>query len=261
MQKWLAMILCLALPGVWAGEAPAADLTVAAAINKAGRQRMLSQRIVKAYCQLGLRVLPHASQTQLNDAVKLFDAQLGELKAFAPHQRIRDALVKVEKLWRPFKATATGMVNREGAQKLLAVNDDLLDAAQVVTVLLQEFSGTSQGFLVNISGRQRMLSQRLAKFYMLRAWGFDTPGVRDDMESAKREFEGALKVLQAAPENTDAINQELDSVALQWEWFQTALAQEGAYTSYRLVVADSSESMLSSLEKVTMLYEELSGRP
>ncbi len=39
------------------GTAFAETLTTHSAINKAGRQRMLSQRMAKAYCQTGL-VLP-----------------------------------------------------------------------------------------------------------------------------------------------------------------------------------------------------------
>ena len=64
--------------------APAETMTLNSAINKSGRQRMLSQRMTKAYCQMGLRVRGDEAQVQLNDAVKLFERQLAELKAFAP---------------------------------------------------------------------------------------------------------------------------------------------------------------------------------
>jgi hypothetical protein len=137
----------------------------------------------------------------------------------------------------------------------------VLSAAQRLTVALQDHAGTSFGRLVNISGRQRMLSQRLAKLYMVRAAGPDTPALRDEMESARNEFTGALAALQAAPENTPALRGELDSVALQWEWFQSALNQDAGLASYRLVVADSSESILRSMETVTRLYEGLAPKP
>ena len=41
-----------------AGEAPAQITDIGAAINKAGRERMLSQRIAKAYFQLGQGIDP-----------------------------------------------------------------------------------------------------------------------------------------------------------------------------------------------------------
>jgi hypothetical protein len=66
-------------------------------------------------------------------------------------------------------------------------------------------------------------------------------------------------VLTRAPENTAAIAAELDQVALQWEWLQTAIAQQGD-TNHLMIVADASESVLYSMEVVTSLYEELSGR-
>ena len=58
---------------------PAAEINYGAAIDAAGRQRMLSQRIVKAYCQIGLKVVPEVSRSQLTGAVRRFDAQLVEL--------------------------------------------------------------------------------------------------------------------------------------------------------------------------------------
>lgn len=238
-------------------DAAAADLSVSAAINKAGRQRMLSQRIAKAYCQLGLGVMPEASTRQLKESLALFESQLGELKQFPAAKPVRDSVVALDKAWQPFKATAAGPVTRPGCEKLTRQSDELLAAAGALTARIQESAGVPAGRLVNMSGRQRMLAQRLAKLYMLRAWGFDSPALRDEMDSARNEFSGALGTLLAAPENTASLRRELDAVALQWEWFQNALSQDFAYASYRLVVADSSESMLSSLETVTGMYEEL----
>jgi len=250
-----AAALALTLPA--APAEAAAELSVASAINKAGRQRMLSQRIAKAYCQVALGVLPETSARILEESIALFEGQLAELNATAPTRQIRESVAALAKPWHLFRAAASGPPAREACPRLSDQSDEVLAAAHRLTLELQDYSGTQVGRLVNISGRQRMLSQRLAKLYMVRAAGPDSPALRDDMESARNEFSGALAALQAAPENTPALHRELDSVALQWDWFQSALSQDGSLASYRLVVADSSESILRSMETVTRLYEEL----
>ena len=251
----MSIALCVA----WLGSPAQAETTFGGLINKSGRQRMLSQRIVLSYVEIGLGVFPERARGRLWSDIALFDAQLAELQAAAPTTDVVNALAGVKALWKPFQEAANAEVSRSGARRLLFWSDDLLFATNKVVQLLQDLSGQPYSRLVNVAGRQRMLSQRMAKFYMLREWGLDTITTRDEMERARNEFTGALAALQAAPENTDAIREELEAAAVQWAWFDNALSLTDDAT-FRLVVADSSAALLERMERVTGLYEQLSAR-
>lgn len=225
-------------------------------INVSGRQRMLTQRIVKAYVQIGLAITPEQSRRQLNDAVALFEKQLALLKRGAADAQSRKALEDMDKQWRHLRLMVAGPVRRGHAEKLMGASEALLSTAHEYTLALQSRSAAPAARLVDTAGRQRMLSQRMAKYYLARAWGIASAADGQELGSARSEFEGALATLRAAPQNTPQINKELEAVAAQWEWFKSALTFEGA-ASYGLVVAHASEAILNSMELVTALYEQL----
>ena len=234
----------------------AAETPLLSAIDAAGQQRMLIQRIVKAYCQLGMKVTPETARAQLSSAVRRFNRQLTELSKAPPSAAAQRALARVAALWAPFRRQANGAVSRTGARNLVKLGEPLLQATHDAVLALQDAAATPLAQRVNVAGRQRMLSQRLAMLYMLRAWGVDSSGIRDQMESARNEFAGAQESLRAATENTPQIAKELDAVALQWEWFSSAIKLQGAQ-SFTLIVADASESILNSMDLITALYAEL----
>jgi len=234
--------------------------TLSSAINKAGRQRMLTQRIVKAYCLVGMGVQSNTHKRQLNGAIALFETQLAELKVFAPTAEIADALAQVEELWTPFKEIAAAPASKEGADRLLEINDGVLAAAHKVVVMLAEHSGTEVGKLVNIAGRQRMLSQRLAKFYMARAWGIERPEIQPEMKKAGDQFEAALMgELVNSDQNTPALQAELAKAVKQWGLYKRGLQLEQDSGDYiPVIMAATSENLLKIMNKITGLYEKLS---
>jgi len=229
--------------------------TVAEAINKSGRQRMLTQRIVRAYSQIGLNVERRASEKMLTDAIKLFDQQLEELTAFALTPKLKKRVKKVHQLWPAFKKTASGKVNKAGAAKLLDTNDDLLKVCHQLVLEFQDFSGTKGGRLVNIAGRQRMLSQRISKFYMLKEWGLTGAALESDSDRAFTEFRGALITLQESKLNTKKISLALDSAGNHFDDFQTMLGLTG--TGARIKVSEKAELLLTYFNRITGMYQQV----
>lgn len=231
------------------------------AINKAGRQRMLSQRMSKAYLALVQKVEPEAAQKVLDRSISLFDRQLVELKAFAPDPSIRETYVKLEGTWNDFKGVLVGSVpSKEQAAKVVQMDGATLALAHQGTQQLEKLSGKAVGKLVNMSGRQRMLSQRMAKFYLAQALQIDPQGSLTEMGKASAEFVAALEILRNAPEATAKIKEELALADGQWIFFDQGLQRrDGARASPKLMsdVFVASENMLIIMERVTGMYSNI----
>lgn len=224
------------------------------AINKAGQQRMLSQRMSKAYLTLGMDVATDKSQAVINESMARFDRQLVELSAFAPRTDIKATYTKLEAVWGQYKSQLVGQApRRENVVTLFDLDSKVLELSNLGVSQLEQLSGVSLGRLVNVAGRQRLLSQRAAKFYLAQAWKASIPQADAEMQKARAEFTAALDALEKAPETTSTIRQELDLARQQWVFFELALSYRGNANRSIENVFVSSENVLGVMEKVTAM--------
>lgn len=260
-RKFLQLSLgtLLVSPG-WAAEAvkPAAPLTLGAAINKAGRQRMLSQRMAKAFAMQAASVMPERAGSLLDQSRQLFEAQLLELKTLVPSEAIRGQLGDLEQAWTAYREVLGRPRTADNGRLVLAESEKTLRAAHALTGLYEKQTASSAGRLVNIAGRQRMLSQRMAKCFLFAQSGVSSDSLHSEQEAARREFVAALADLNAAPENNADIRTELALANTQWMFFEQALTgRESVRDIAARNVATTSERILEVMDSLTGRYEKL----
>jgi hypothetical protein len=232
------------------------------AINKAGRQRMLSQRLAKAYLQIGMGVDLDQSRKILDSSTSLFDRQLIELKNFKTTAEVKDGLLKTEKTWLIYKDLLLGKAaNSADAREVLQHSDSLLTMADQVTQQLEKQANSAAGKLVNVSGRQRMLSQRMAKMYQAIQWEVAEASTMVSLETARKEFNSNMHLLESHADTTKSIQNELKLARQQWAYFDHAIRQPfdaRMRQQYATTVATTSERILQQMDIVTGLYQALS---
>ncbi len=244
-----------------AAPTPAAPsgLSLPGAINRAGRQLMLSQRSAKGWLMLVEGVLPDRAKSILDHSVRLFDQQLVELRGLQANDEIRSAYLLLESEWSRYRPLLADI--RSDAKLVWGGSDAVLGAAQKLTVAYERLAGTPAGRLVNLSGRQRMLSQRMAKAYFFRQVGVNPEPAREMLDGAMKEFAKALDELKTAPQNTAQIKSELGLVEQQWFFFQNALGlrASGDLKKAAADVATTSERILEQMDAVVSHYEKIAG--
>lgn len=244
------------------GKSPAPrEADMAEDINKAGRQRMLSQRISKAWLAQAMGIQANSAKDIQDKSIALFESQLTELQAHASKPEIADTYSKLRQAFGEFRqAIMSASPNIQGTAQILALDAKVLTLAHQGTVQLEASWGKPSGQLVNLAGRQRMLSQRMAKLYLAAAAGQSSAAAQAELDKVKAEFVQALQTLHKAPESNSRIKDELQLADMQWIFFEKALQTLHPGHVVPRMASDvfvTSENLLAVMDKVTGLYATL----
>jgi len=230
------------------------------AINESGRLRMLSQRMAKAYLLRAMDIQPGKAQAQFDGSVNKFESNLTDLTEFTAdmdNAAIEISLSMINKEWSAYKSILQNNLDSEAAQQILAYSDRTLAACEELVKQLEKAAQRQSARWVNLSGRQRMLSQRIAKFYSAISLEGINAQYDEGLQIAIKEFEEALNQLIASPDNTHFVNHKLRKVQTQWNFSKQGFKQLTKGSSTPLVISMTTETILKQMNDITALYEEI----
>ncbi|ODU00845.1 MAG: hypothetical protein ABS89_08335 [Thiobacillus sp. SCN 63-1177] len=132
----------------------------------------------------------------LQESIEQFESQLAALKAFQPTPGVRSALVSLEGAWNKCRPILASSPSKAGAVALYDVNEELQKTAHSVTLAYEGVTLAPLDHLIGIAGRQRMLSQRMAKFYFYRTWELYDAAADMELHLSRAHFTAVLKQIE-----------------------------------------------------------------
>lgn len=227
------------------------------AVNRAGKLRMLAQRLVKL-CALRLAAsAPAPDSALLADSIAQTDANIAALARSLSKATFGDLLEAVEAAWPPLRSLVAA-ANLPASQlvELDRLAEHLLRQADQLTRHLETAGLVTTLHVINVSGRQRMWSQRFAKQALLGLLLTGEPArrARDDLDATVTAFEQAMDYLRTIPLSTREIRESLDAADAAWATLVQASKQVRSAAGLQ-ALSESSEALLALFERLTDQYE------
>lgn len=225
---------------------------VAESINRAGQLRMLSQRLVKLYALACVS----ADAEPLPESCARVDASLGALARNLSKSTYGDLIDAVAAPWSLLKPLMNELVDPARLAEVDELANRMLLQADRLVTALEAQGGGSALHVINVAGRQRMLSQRVAKQALMSVLltGAQAAAASTEAERCRQEFEKALAYLDAAPLTTREIRESLDEAAKAWAMMNRAVTRPRASDTPR-TLAETSETLLAIFDQLTLRYE------
>jgi len=249
-------------------------------INLSGRQRMLTQKMSKEMLLIYLQVESEQNRLNLGTSAILFSDTLKGLvngdKSVSLSKTTDPDILKqmnlVGDLWRSFSqyvlVALEGQIDKSFIERVAQENLPLLKEMNKAVYMYEKAAGADLAKLapvVNLSGRQRMLTQKMTKEFLLIAAGISIAENQANLEKTITLFDRTLKglrdgdVAQRLPGTPEPdIRAQLDIIEQRWNEYRPVLEQQDYSMAQVQRAAELNLPLLKEMNTAVKMYEVLS---
>ncbi len=230
--------------------------TNAELLNMAAKQRMLSQRLAKNYFYIGMGVNVNKAAKQLKESADKFNKTQRILAKSINNDDTQNMIIFVDMSNEEFAEISVESYSLDNGALILDLSETMLEGSQYVVDALKKATKKQTATIVDLAGNQRMLSQRIAKYYISYQAGIKDKNSIVQMKNAVREFTEANNQLIANKRNSAEINKELKKVQRLWKIvykFYNNIEKGGL----PIIVYKTTDDIMNRMDKVTKMYVEL----
>ncbi len=209
------------------------DRELANTINLAGKQRMLSQKMSKEALLIYIGIDIEKSIDSLKNSSKLFNKTLNSLKkgdrslniVASKSSEISSKLNEIDQIWREFykrvsDVAALNNLSDDTFEYIDKHNLTLLNKMNEVVDLYTKLGSINSSKLrmandINLAGKQRMLTQKIAKDILLIEANINSANTNSDLKSSIELFDKTLVGLLSSDSSLNLVGTKLPKIVKQ----------------------------------------------
>ncbi len=219
----------------------------------AGKQRMLSQRIAKDYIYVGKKIATSKADKELKASLNEFLKIHNELTMLITDSEIKNLLDFVALSSNELKEIANKDFTLDNAQLILDLTESMLEGNQYIVDSLKEVHKLKESNLLEKAAKERMLSQRIAKYYIAYQSGIKDENTVNSMKDTVKQFSENLDLLLKNKNNSVEINKKLKDIDKLWKIvhkFYNNIEKGGL----PLIVFNTTDNITKKMDEITKLY-------
>ncbi len=249
-------------------------------INLSGKERMLTQKMTKLALQSTLNIQQDESRKALKKVADLYaktltgfkngDSDLG-LKA-TTNKKVKEQITVVEKAWKPFYEAVNKIVegkDKDGKaldyvvknnEKLLKLSNNLVEAYESSNTSIN-YLEKARLHLVNIAGRQRMLTQKMTKEKLLLLKGENSYAPK--LAKSVKLFDSSLTALIKGDKSqnitkptNEKIIKQLKVVSKLWEELKPLYEKKKNSPKELATIITKNETLLKEMNAMVKMAEK-----
>ncbi len=229
------------------------NITDSQLLNLAGKQRMLSQRIAKDYIYIGKNIAKTKANKQLKESMNSFLLAHRKLQSSIQDVEAKNLLAFVELSSNDFKDISSQKFTLDNAQLILDLSESMLEGSQYIFNSLQNKFKLKESKIIDRATQQRMLSQRIAKYYISYQSGIKDKNSIEIMRDTVKTFSKNLDILMKNPHNTPQITKKLLKIEKLWRIvhkFYNNIEKGGL----PLIVFNTTDNITKKMDEVSKMY-------
>ena len=274
LQKKVGLLIVFSLLMLSKGFSQA--ISDGTALNIAGKQRMLVERVAKDFVYKSLNLQREKAIKEQTTSTILFEEHLNILNNYAVNEAIKQKIALASKSWQEFKQVLDYKVmNQQNAtyvfqesDKLLKLCDDVVNA--IMIQIISKKSSLDKSPLrkeliashTNSSGKMRMLIQRTALYYICYYQGITQRPHEEELVNTVDFIQFSLKEIKHSPINEEEVNIAISGVETEWKTFVDAFQKEQKFDFSNKSITpenmfDLSNRLVNKIDKVTLAYAKM----